>query len=245
MSRYRRLIVTVVAASLLGFTVSKVWSKDKSGSEEKSAAKSKGKSKAKPEAPKGGDDADAKGQPGEADMEAMMAKWMAVASPGENHKHLEYFVGEWDMVTKMYMAGPDGPASESKGTSTVKWVLGGRYIEDTVNSEIMMPGEGGEMAAVPFEGRGLTGYDNFRKQYVSTWCDSMSTSLMVLKGVRDADGKTWRYYGEMDEPMTDDVGHPVKFLTTIQDDDTYTFELYDLHGGEDQKVMEVTYTRRK
>ncbi|MFB3904806.1 MAG: DUF1579 family protein [Acidobacteriota bacterium] len=35
---------------------------------------------------------------------------------------------------------------------------------------------------MPFEGLGLWAYDNIKKEYVSTWADSMSTGIMVSRG---------------------------------------------------------------
>ena len=63
--------------------------------------------------------------------------------------------------------------------------------------------------------------------------------------MRDPDGKTFRYYGVMDEPMMDAVARPVKYVTRIEDEDTYVFEIIDVHAGEDHKELEVTYERKK
>jgi hypothetical protein len=37
----------------------------------------------------------------------------------------------------------------------------------------------------------------------------------------------------------------VKYVTRIIDDDKHVMAMYDLHVGDDYKVMEVTYTRKK
>lgn len=53
------------------------------------------------------------------------------------------------------------------------------------------------------------------------------------------------YYGYMDEPTMGVYARTVKTVTRIIDADTYVFEMYDPHAGEDYKVMEITYKRKK
>lgn len=181
-------------------------------------------------------------KPSEADMQAMMQKCMELGHPGEHHKTLEQFEGKWNAVTKMWM-DPSSPAMESKGTCERHWILDKRFLQENFKSTMMMPGEKGEMQKMPFEGIGTMGYDNFRNMYVSSWVDSMGTGMFTSKG-SSADGKTFTYYGEMDEPMLNVVGRTVKFVTKVVDKDKHIFEMYDLHAGDGYKVMEITYTRQ-
>ena len=44
---------------------------------------------------------------------------------------------------------------------------------------------------------------------------------------------------------SDVIGRTVKFQTKVVDNDTHVFSIYDLHAGDDYKVVEVTYKRRK
>jgi hypothetical protein len=178
------------------------------------------------------------------DMQKAMADWMATTRPGEHHKKLEGSIGTWEATTKMWMGGPGGEPVVTRGRAERKWVLGGRFMQEDFSSEMMMPDPAsGEMKAVPWQGMGLFGFDNHRKTYVGCWADTMGTQLLTMKGTVDPSGKVFTYYGEMDEPMLGVVGRMVKYTTRIIDADTQVFEIYDLHAGDDYKVVEVTYKR--
>ncbi len=179
------------------------------------------------------------------DMAEMMKQWMAIATPGEGHKRLEPLVGAWDATSRIWMAGPGGPATESKGSETSKWVLGKRFIVSEFRGEMVLPGADGQPQAVPFEGLGMCGYDNFRNMYISTWADSMGTQLLTMTGSADPSGKVISYYGSMDEPALKVVGRMVRYVTRIIDEDHHVFEMYDLHAGPDHKVMQIDYVRKK
>lgn len=192
----------------------------------------------------------AEGTPSPEEEQAMMAEMMAqmqkLGTPGEAHHRLDAFVGNWDLVIRSWCMGPDKPATESKGTSQARWILGGRYLSEEVSSEFVMPNpETGKEEKVPFHGQGLTGYDNYKNIYVSTWVDDMSTQLFVSRGSADQTGKVITFYGEMDEPTLDVHGRMVKMVTRLVDKDKHVMEMYDLHAGDDFKVMEIVYTRKK
>ena len=88
-------------------------------------------------------------------------------------------------------------------------------------------------------------YDTVRNLYVGTWINSMSTQIITYKGSADPKGKVFRMYGEMDESMINVIGRHVKYVSRIVDKNTHVFEIYDLHAGDDYKVMEITYKRKK
>jgi hypothetical protein len=169
--------------------------------------------------------------------EEMMKRWQETMTPGTQHKMLEESVGAWDAEVKMWMKGPGTEPTISKGTSENKMVLGGRYLQQDFT---------GEMMGQPFAGVGLTGYDNFKKKYVSFWIDNMSTAMSTMDGVMDKDGKSCTMWGKMDEPATGEKGKKVKYVTRFIDKDTQVFETYDVSAYGDKKpVMEITYKRKK
>ncbi len=183
--------------------------------------------------------------PSPEEMQAMMKAWKDTMTPGEHHKKLNHFVGSWTTTTKIWWGGPGTPATQTKGSAEVNWVLDGRYIMRQSTGEFMMPDETGAMKPVPVSHLGLTGYDNYRKMYVAYWADSMGTALLTMKGGVDPSGTVFTSYGEMDEPMLGVVGRMVKYVTRIIDDDTHVFEIFDLHAADDYKVIEITYERKK
>ena len=169
-------------------------------------------------------------------IEEMTKKWMAAATPGAAHKALDSQAGEWDLTTKMWTPGTAGPPTETKGTATTKWILGGRFLQSDVT---------GEMMGMPMTGLGITGYDNFKKKYVTYWIDSLGTAMYIAEGTADAAGKVFTYHGKMDEPATGEKDKPVKFIHRVLTADKHVFEIHDVALGANSKAMEMSYTRKK
>jgi len=171
-----------------------------------------------------------------AEQQAMMAEWIKLSGPGEHHKHLEAFAGKWNTTTKVWMGGPGTAAVESPGTSAIRLVLGGRFL---------MEEHHGTMMGLPYEGVGMTGYDNYRNVYTASWCSNQGTNMLTMTGMRDPKTGTFTYYGEMDEPGLKVIGRTVKYVSRVVDEDHFVFEVVDLHAGDDYKVIEITYERQE
>jgi hypothetical protein len=166
---------------------------------------------------------------------AMMDMMMKAGTPGDAHKKLDGLVGTWDTKVQFWMMPGTDPML-SGGTSTNQWVMGGRYLEQRYK---------GDMAGMPFEGVGYTGYDNVKKQYWGTWMDNMSTSMMTSTGSVSADGKSWEFTATMSDPMTG-KDSTAKEKVTVIDADHHTMEMWA--AGPDGKMfknMEINYSRKK
>ena len=176
-------------------------------------------------------------QGGAEDEAAMMEAYVKAGQPGEHHKRLEPFIGDWTIKVSHWTA-PGSEPSTSEGEAHIEWIMDGRFIQEEIVGDMgeMMPG-------VEFKGRGVTGYDNLRKEYVSTWIDSMSTGVAISYGKWDARQKAIVATGEMMDPMT---GAPKKFrwITTIAGPDRIVSESYAIgDGGEETREMQIIYTR--
>lgn len=169
------------------------------------------------------------------DEAEMMKKWEAAATPGPNHKALEPLIGEWDLVTRFWMAGPDGPVMESKGTAKAHWILENRFVHEEVN---------GEMMGRPFHGMGVTGYDNLKKKYVSVWIDNAGTAISTSEGTADAGGKSFTLTGKMDDAMTGEKDKTIKYIIRIVSPEKRVLEMHDLSLGQKTKIGEITYTKK-
>jgi len=123
---------------------------------------------------------------------------------------------------------PDKPPMVSTGTCEQKMLLGGRYLQQDY---------AGDMMGAPFNGIGITGYDNPRQKYVSTWIDSMSTGILYFEGSAGPDGKTILQHCLFDDP----VRGPVKWrsVTKIVDDDTHLFEMYLTDKSDKEQNLKV------
>src|SRR4029077_14266047 len=132
---------------------------------------------------------------------AMMAQWQGAMTPGAAHKRLDPLVGTFKAKTEFVMA-PGVPPMVHEGTSENRWVLGGRYLEQTYRGMAM---------GMPFEGIGYTGYDNVKQRYVGTWMDSFGTGLMNSRGT----GKPTSRVMEFEAMAHDPSGKVTKFLCKI------------------------------
>ncbi len=172
-----------------------------------------------------------------ADMEKMkaeaMAKWQQYATPAEGHKPLQQLVGEWAYTLK-YWSSPDATPEESTGENEIDWILGKRFLEMDVDGTSM---------GQPFNGMGIIGYDNAKKQYVGMWVDTMGTGIMTSTGQYDAATNTFTEKGSFTDPLSGQ--QTFKGVTKIIDKDNFTYDMYILAGGEEVRVMEIKYTREK
>lgn len=166
-----------------------------------------------------------------------MEAWMKYATPGENHKLLEYMVGDWTYTSKMWdCRAPEAPPQESAGVATSRAIMGGRYFISEHSGQFM-----GEQ----FEGIATTGYDNYRKKFVGTWVDNMGTGIMNMEGTYSPATRTFTFNSEMDDFIGG--GPKIKIRETIKlvDKDTHVLEWFETRDGKEVKTMEITYKRKK
>ena len=165
---------------------------------------------------------------------AMMKAMMDAGTPGPAHKALDTMTGTWDVTVKSWMA-PGTDPMVSTGTAESKWVMDGRYVEQRFLGDFM---------GMKFNGLGYTGYDNVKKQYFSTWMDSMSTGMMVSWST-GVSGNTMTFKGTYADPMTGkDVMCDQKLI--VVDNDHTTYEMWSPGpDGKLFKMMEIAYSRKK
>lgn len=165
--------------------------------------------------------------------EAMMKAWQEYMTPGPMHEVLAKGAGEWKADITMWMDPAMAP-TQSQGTSKCEMIFDGRYFHGTFE---------GTYDGKPMHGMELSGYDNAKKEFFSTWIDNMGTGIMHLKGTYDEASKTLNYSGVMTDPMGNDV--KVREVVKHLDDNTMHFEMYMDHQGQEFKTMEIKYTRVK
>ncbi len=165
----------------------------------------------------------------------LMMKMKEFGTPGPAHKVLDALVGKWSIKFK-FTPAPGAPPMESVGTSEAKWIMDGRYVEETTEGTF-----GGE----PLHGRGLTGYDNMKKRYVSTWIDNMGTGIMLSEGVHDAASKIFSWTGDSPDVL---AGKYVKarMVSKMVDADHFIWQMFT-PGPDGKEFMsgEGQYTRAK
>jgi len=169
----------------------------------------------------------------ETDQAAMMKDWQAYMTPGEVHKMMGKATGNWTYELTLWM-DPEHP-TQSKGTATIKMILGGRYQQSEHKS--MMMGQA-------FQGMNLLGYDNKTQEFTSTWIDNMGTGTMTLKGKWDAATRSVTLTGTMVD-ATSGQEIPVREVVSWPDEDHENMVMYHTTGGAEVKTMEMKSTKIK
>lgn len=168
------------------------------------------------------------------EMDAQEKAWMEYMTPGKYHEMMAKSVGEWKTVTKWWM-DPSAEPMVSEGTAVNEMIMGGRYLKST---------HSGTMMGQPFEGIMIEGYDNTKKEFVSTWIDNMGTGIMFSTGKYDESSQSITFEGSMVDPMT---GGDVKYKETVKiiDQNKHMMEMYDVSKGTEIKMMEIEFTRKQ
>jgi Protein of unknown function (DUF1579) len=163
-----------------------------------------------------------------------MEAWVKYGTPGAEHKRLEYFVGDWNYISKFW-SKPEATPLVTNGTATQTMMFDGRYQQTVQHGSFM---------GQPFEGFGILGYDNLNKVYVLFWIDSMSTGFWEVRGAYDDASKTYTFKGLWDDPSMK-TKTKVKLIYKIIDDNKFLYETYMIDSkGAEFKTMEITYTRK-
>ncbi len=159
---------------------------------------------------------------------------IAYAATGKEHKMLSTWSGKWVGEISFH---PTADQPFQKGSSTIfnKMVMGGRYQLCT---------EKGSMGSNQFEGMNILGFDNMKKQFISTWIDNQGTGIMILQGPWNETTKTINLTGVQTDAKTGKEKNIHETLRII-DKDRQVLELFEPDvDGKDFKTLEILYTRK-
>jgi len=177
------------------------------------------------------------GMPGmtEQQMKDMQA-CMEAGTPGKEHAELAKCVGTWAGKTKMWMAPEATEPMTSECTQTCASIMDGRFIKIEVK---------GDMGGMPFNGFGITGFDNVSKKYTSSWIDNMGSGIMQGTGVASEGGKVITFTYNYNCPITKKPA-TMREVHTHTSPDAYTLAMFgaDPHSGKEFKMMEIAFTRK-
>lgn len=165
-------------------------------------------------------------------MDAEMAAWQKAGQPGPQHKQLAALTGTWQAETKFW-AEPSAEPMTSPGTIEYRMIMDGRYLEETITSEFM-----GE----PFKGRGLYGFNNVTGELQAVWIDDTSTGIYEYSGSINDDGTEMTLKGKYKDPVSGEWKENRSVMRISKDELHYTS--YEVDGGKEWKMMEMTATRK-
>lgn len=169
-----------------------------------------------------------------ADPAAMQAAMMKHMMPGEYHSIMAKMEGDWTFESSIWM-NPSGPPMKSNGTATYTMIFGGRFLEQDFRGQLM---------GMEIQGRGVWAYDNTREIFMSTWIDSLGTSIAHGEGSYDSEKKIIHIQGKMTNGMTG-KSEPFRYTIEMKNDDNMVFTMYSSLKGQELKVMEIMYKRTK
>ena len=161
-----------------------------------------------------------------------MAAMMAAMTPGPHHKQLAEQAGSWKTTSRMWME-PGQPPVETEGTATMEVLLDGRFVQEVSKATMM---------GMPWEGRGIFGYDNSSKKHIGTWFDSFGTMIMNFEGTCDGTCDVVTLNSTYYDP-TSKKTKVMKSVSTTKSDDLVLTELFEVVDGKETKIMEISYER--
>ena len=169
------------------------------------------------------------------DAASQMNRWLKASRPGEAHQRLDELEGRYDIRIRAWLTSPDQPPLQAEGKAEYRWLLGDRWLQQTLQSRLM---------GLPYEGLGMLGYDRIDGHYASYWQDSLSTATRSSFGQIDESSNRLVMRGTADDPATGAMDQPVRYEISLGEPSGHVFRAYDLTRPEGQQLaMEITYTR--
>jgi hypothetical protein len=164
---------------------------------------------------------------------AGMEAWKKAMTPGSEHAKLAEMAGEFKITVRTFQA-PGVEPMISTGTASRKVIMGGRHLEEVIQSSFM-----GEA----FTGRGVMGFNNVTGTWWSTWVDNMSTGVSIADGEWDWAERQGVFYGEYIDPLTKEIQETKAVITLLEGGDE-RMEMYMMTSTGSFKSMEILYERR-
>lgn len=159
--------------------------------------------------------------------------YMEYMTPGPTQQMMAKSAGTWTGTVTMWTPENATPSTSTMETTNTM-ILGGRYLQSTNK---------GTMMGQPFEGIGVTGYDNSKKVFVSSWVDNMGTGMIFMEGTWDAATNSMKLSGKNTDPVTGkDV--PIREEMKFVDDNHQELVMYFTEKGKEFKGMEIKYVRK-
>ena len=170
----------------------------------------------------------------EVDSATQMKNWQEYMTPGPMHQMMAQWDGTWVGDVTMWM--PGAPEQKSTSLTENKMIMNGLYQETTHT---------GNMMGMPFNGKSLMGFDNHKKEFVSTWIDNMGSGIMVMNGTWDSASKTITFKGNYIDPGTKQ-NCDMRETFQIVDDSTQVLQMFgpDPKTGQEMKTMEIRFKRK-
>jgi|GEM_PF-2003603 len=153
--------------------------------------------------------------------------------PGADPEHarLTAMSGTWD-VEMTFWFRPGGPGVTTKGTSTIRPLFGGLFVEEKIE---------GALNGVPFTTLAWTGFNGATHQYEATRIASTNTSRIAETGGYDENTK--RFELKADYLLAGDTWHQRTVIHPMSADAMIATSYLSFGTVPEWKAVEIKYTR--
>ena len=169
-------------------------------------------------------------------LHQVMARAMKSTHPVSQHELLADLSGEWSYVILMSM--PQMQPLRGSGTTSIKPILGGRFIEIRTTSTEQDP---------PVESVGLMGFDSRagHEHYFMLWLDSLGHYYTNAIGQWNPGTASLTFHGEEMDPETGQSSN-YRQVFRFPSTETMTCDVFVSVPGnpEEMQIVTIVYTRK-
>lgn len=151
---------------------------------------------------------------------------------GPEHGRLTAMAGTWG-VEMAFWFKPGAPPVVTKGTSTIRSMLNGLFIEEKID---------GTLNGTPFTTLSWTGFNTATHLYEATRISSTNTMRIAESGVYDE--KTKQFELKADYPLAGDTWHQRTVIQPTSADAMTATSYLSFGTVPEWKAVEIKYTRR-
>jgi hypothetical protein len=155
------------------------------------------------------------------------------ASVGPEADRLSALCGAWDVELTFWFK-PGGPGLTSKGTSTIRPLFDGRFIEEKIE---------GTLNGSPFTTLAWTGYNTSTHLYEATRIASTNTIRIAETGVFDEQSKQFEL--KADYTMDGQTWHQRTVIQPSSKDAMVAASYLSFGSVPEWKAVEIKYTRQR
>jgi len=153
--------------------------------------------------------------------------------PGPEHARLSAMAGTWDVDLTFWLQ-PGRPPLTTKGTSIIRSILGGLFIEEKIE---------GTLSGAPFTTMAWTGFNTSTHQYEATRIASTNSIRIAEAGTYDE--KTKQFDLRASYPMAGDTWRQ-RTVIQVESADAMTATSYLSFGTVPEwKAVEIKYKRKQ
>jgi hypothetical protein len=160
--------------------------------------------------------------------------WTDYMTPGNAHKILATYTGEWNWEITMWMDDSGKPQTVNI-TSGNQMTLGGRFLEMS---------QSGDMMGMRYDAKTIIGFNNASKKMELVMYTNLGTGTLYLTGDLDEKSKIANLAGYIVNPM-DGTPITVRQVVKFPDNNTIIIENYDRIGDKEKKSIQYKLTRKK